>query len=121
MAIMRLCAEDMTYVCAGETVHGKEPVRGLDEQILAILPDHWRRVERLLVDGDVVVAWIVLGGTLAHDGKPFEADVCASSKSATTSSRKSPSTPTVPGCAAASSLRCKGPTARASASSAFLQ
>ena len=36
----------------------------------------WRRIERLLVDGDVVVAWIVLGGTLVADGQPFEAEVC---------------------------------------------
>ena len=41
------------------------------------MPDHWRRVEKLLVDGDVVVAWLTFGGTPTVNGVPFEVEVCS--------------------------------------------
>ncbi len=69
-----LCADNLDYVSM-TTVEGKAAARALDEAALAALPDHWRRIDRLLVSGDTVAVWLTFGGTPAGK-EPFEAEFC---------------------------------------------
>lgn len=68
-----LCADDFRYT-GMTTTHGKAAAREIDTPVFAGLPDHWRRVERILVSGDAVVVWLVFGGTPVATGKPFEVE-----------------------------------------------
>ena len=69
-----LGADDLVYASM-TTVKGMEAARALDEAALAKLPDHWRRIDRLLVSGDTVAIWLTFGGTPAGK-EPFEAELC---------------------------------------------
>jgi ketosteroid isomerase-like protein len=70
-----LCADDFRYV--GTTVReGKAEARAVDEPFFAQLPDHWRRIDKLLVSGNTVAAWLTFGGTPAASGRSFEAEFC---------------------------------------------
>jgi len=70
-----LCADDFQYV--GTAVReGKSEARAVDEPLFAALPDHWRRVDKLLVSGNTVVAWLTFGGTPTASGRTFEAEFC---------------------------------------------
>ena len=70
-----LCSDDLVYT-GMTTLHGKASARAFDEPAFAALPDHWRRVDRLLVSGEVVAVWLVLGGTPLASGTPFEVEFC---------------------------------------------
>ena len=70
-----LCADDFVYVGTTER-RGKAEARAVDEPLFAGLPDHWRRVERLLVSGDTVAVWLTFGGTPTANGRAFEAELC---------------------------------------------
>ena len=70
-----LCADDFLYV-GTSTRRGKEQARAVDEPFLSAIPDHWRRIDRLLVSGDTVAVWLTLGGTPVANGKAFEAELC---------------------------------------------
>ncbi|MDP1792589.1 MAG: nuclear transport factor 2 family protein [Acidimicrobiales bacterium] len=70
-----LCADDFTYTGTG-TRRGKDEARATDEPLFAALPDHWRRIEKLLVSGNTVVVWLTFGGTPAATGKSFESEFC---------------------------------------------
>ena len=71
-----LFAEDIVYTGASES-RGVAEARAANEPFFDNVPDHWRRVERLLVDGDVVVVWLTFGGTPRVNGVPFEVEVCS--------------------------------------------
>lgn len=70
-----LCANDLVYTGTAER-RGIEEARSIDEPIFAMLPDHWRRVERILVSGDTVAVWLTFGGTPTSNGRPFEIELC---------------------------------------------
>ena len=70
-----LCADD--FACIGSTERrGKSEARAVDEPLFTVLPDHWRRVEKLLVCGNTVAVWLTFGGTPTSTGRAFEADLC---------------------------------------------
>ena len=71
-----LFAEDIVYTGASES-RGIAEARAANELFFQNVPDHWRRVERMLVDGDMVVVWLTLGGTPRANGVPFEVEVCS--------------------------------------------
>ena len=72
-----LCADDLEYEYVGTMeLRGKAEARAFDEPGFVGLPDHWRRVEKLLVCGDTVAVWLIFGGTPTVTGQAFEADVC---------------------------------------------
>lgn len=70
-----LLAEDVTYVGVA-TTRGRDAARATDAPVFAMLPDHSRRVDRMLVSGDTVAAWLVFSGTHAATGERFEAEFC---------------------------------------------
>ena len=70
-----LCADDFEYIGTTER-RGIDEARAIDEPIFATLPDHWRRVEKLLVSGDKVAVWLTFGGTPTSNGQSFEIDLC---------------------------------------------
>jgi ketosteroid isomerase-like protein len=70
-----LCADDFAYIGTTER-RGIAEARAIDEPLFAGLPDHWRRVDKLLVSGDTVVVWLTLGGTPVANGVAFEAELC---------------------------------------------
>lgn len=70
-----LCAPDFTYTGTG-TRHGHAEARAIDEPLFSAIPDHWRRVDRILVSGEVVAVWLTLGGTPTATGRSFEAELC---------------------------------------------
>ena len=70
-----LFAEDILYTGWSE-FRGVAEARDANETFFKGVPDHWRRVERLLVDGDVVATWVTLGGTPTVNGTPFEIEFC---------------------------------------------
>jgi ketosteroid isomerase-like protein len=55
--------------------HGKTEARQLDEPLFALVPDHWRRFDKMIVAGDTVAIWGTFGAT-APSGKAFEVEVC---------------------------------------------
>ncbi|MCI0635236.1 MAG: nuclear transport factor 2 family protein [Actinobacteria bacterium] len=55
---------------------GRDAVTAGDKATLELIPDHWRTIERLLVDGDNVAFWLRFGGTIAATGKSFEVEIC---------------------------------------------
>ncbi|MGH9114082.1 MAG: nuclear transport factor 2 family protein [Acidimicrobiales bacterium] len=55
---------------------GRDAVTAGDRATLELIPDHWRKIERLLVDGDHVAFWLRFGGTIADTGKGFEVEIC---------------------------------------------
>ncbi|MGH9026895.1 MAG: nuclear transport factor 2 family protein [Acidimicrobiia bacterium] len=55
---------------------GREAVTAGDRATLELIPDHWRKIDRLLVDGDNVAFWLRFGGTVAATGKSFEVEIC---------------------------------------------
>lgn len=70
-----LLAEDISYT-AMTTTHGRAAARAVDAAGFAALPDHWRRIDRLLVSGDVVAVWLTFGGTPATTGEAMEVEFC---------------------------------------------
>lgn len=70
-----LCADDFAYTGTAAR-RGKAEARAVDEPLFASIPDHWRRVDKLLVSGDMVAVWLTLGGTPAANGQAFEAEFC---------------------------------------------
>jgi ketosteroid isomerase-like protein len=70
-----LCADDFAYIGTTER-RGKAAARAVDEPLFAGLPDHWRRVEKLLVCGDTVAVWLCFGGTPRATGRAFEVELC---------------------------------------------
>lgn len=70
-----LCADDFRYVGTTER-RGKAEARAVDEPLVEGIPDHWRRIDKALVSGNTVVAWLTLGGTPAASGRSFEAEFC---------------------------------------------
>lgn len=70
-----LCADDFRYVGTAERV-GHAAAREVDEPMFAAVPDHWRRIDKLIVGGDVVAVWLTLGGTPTATGQAFEAEFC---------------------------------------------
>ncbi|MFO7563622.1 MAG: nuclear transport factor 2 family protein [Enhygromyxa sp.] len=74
-AYYALCADDFTYT-GMTTTRGRDVARQIDAAAFAALPDHWRRVERILVSGDTVAVWLVFGGTSPATGEPFEIEFC---------------------------------------------
>lgn len=71
----QLCADDFLYV-GSTTRRGKAEAQAVDTPFFAALPDHWRRVEKLLVSGSTVAAWLTFGGTPTANGRPFEVEFC---------------------------------------------
>ena len=71
-----LFAEDILYTGASES-RGIAEARAANEPFFENVPDHWRRVERVLVDGDMVAAWLTFGGTPRANDTPFEVEVCS--------------------------------------------
>jgi len=67
--------DDFEYIGTTER-RGIDEARAIDEPIFATLPDHWRRVEKLLVSGDKVAVWLTFGGTPTSNGQSFEIDLC---------------------------------------------
>lgn len=57
-------------------LNGRDAVTAADRKIFALIPDHWRKIERLLVDGDTVAFWLRFGGTFAPTGERFEIEIC---------------------------------------------
>ncbi len=55
---------------------GRDAVTAGDRATLELIPDHWRKIERLLVDGDNVAFWLRFGGTIAATGESFEVEIC---------------------------------------------
>ena len=68
-------ADDVVSITPVATCRGKDEFRGYLDQ-LALIPDHWRRVERLVVSGDSVATWMVFGGTVGATGRSFEIEGC---------------------------------------------
>ncbi len=60
----------------GGEVEGAAAVTAADRKIFALVPDHWPRIDRLLVDGENVAFWLRFGGTLATTGEGFEIEIC---------------------------------------------
>jgi ketosteroid isomerase-like protein len=71
-----LLADDVTYRDASLECHGKGEVRALDEPVFTLIPDHWRRIDKLLVSGNVVAMWGTFGGTLSTTGTAIEVEAC---------------------------------------------
>jgi len=70
-----LCADDLRL--AGQVAaDGKEAARALDEQFFAALPDHRRRIDKILVSGDTVAVWITFAATPVATGVPLEFELC---------------------------------------------
>src|SRR4051794_15483898 len=70
-----LLAEDVVYT--GSAVrHGRGEARAFDQRVWEAVPDHWRTVEKLLVSGDVVAAWIKFGGTVERTSRRFGLEFC---------------------------------------------
>ena len=70
-----LCADDLRL--AGQiTAEGKEAARALDEQFFAALPDHRRRIDKILVSGDTVAVWVTFGATPIATDVPLEFEFC---------------------------------------------
>jgi ketosteroid isomerase-like protein len=44
--------------------------------MFAALPDHWRRVDRILEVGDTVAVWPTFGATASATQTSFEVEVC---------------------------------------------
>lgn len=55
---------------------GRDAVIAGDRATLELIPDHYRKIERLLVDGDNVAIWLRFGGTIAATGESFEVEIC---------------------------------------------
>lgn len=70
-----LLHDDVVITGTGET-RGLEANRMLDTTIFGVLPDHWRRVDRILEVGDTVAAWLTFGATASATQRPFEVEVC---------------------------------------------
>jgi ketosteroid isomerase-like protein len=70
-----MCADDFAYIGTTER-RGKSEARAVDEPLFAGLPDHWRRLEKLLVCGDTVAVWLTFGGTPTATGRAFETELC---------------------------------------------
>ena len=70
-----LCADDFAYIGMSER-RGIAEARATDEPLFAGLPDHWRRVDKLLVSGDTVAVWLTFGGTPTATGRSFQAELC---------------------------------------------
>lgn len=70
-----LCAVDFRYVWTAERI-GHSAAREVDEPIFAAMPDHWRRIDKLIVSGDVVAVWLTFGGTPTPTGRRLEAELC---------------------------------------------
>ena len=71
-----LFAEDIVYTGANES-RGIAAARATNEPFFESVPDHWRRVDRLLVAGDTVAVWLTFGGTPRATGVPYEVEVCS--------------------------------------------
>lgn len=71
-----LCAEDFTSCVGRQSRGGVAEARTMDEPLFAALPDHWRRIDKLLVSGDTVVVWLTFGGTPTRTGRPVTLDLC---------------------------------------------
>lgn len=70
-----LLHDDVVITGTGET-RGLEANRVLDATVFAALPDHWRRVDRILEAGHTVAVWLTFGATASATEKPFEVEVC---------------------------------------------
>ena len=70
-----LGADDLRLDGAVSAV-GKEAARALDEEFFAVLPDHRRRIDKILVSGDTVAVWITFGATPIATGVPLEFELC---------------------------------------------
>ncbi len=71
-----LLADDVTCRDGSVERHGKSEVRALDEPVFELIPDHWRRIDKLLVSGNVVALWGAFGGTLSTTGTTIEIEAC---------------------------------------------
>lgn len=70
-----LLHDDVVVTGTGET-RGLEANRALDTAMFAALPDHWRRIDRILATGDTVAVWLTFGGTSSATQKSFEVEAC---------------------------------------------
>jgi ketosteroid isomerase-like protein len=71
-----LCADDFVYSVGPSVVRGKPAARAVDEPAYTALPDHWRRIDKILASRDTVAVWLTFGGTRSADGVAREVDVC---------------------------------------------
>ncbi|MEX0664504.1 MAG: nuclear transport factor 2 family protein [Acidimicrobiia bacterium] len=55
---------------------GRDAVIAGDRATLELIPDHWRKIDRLLVDGERVAIWLRFGGTIAATSESFEVEIC---------------------------------------------
>ncbi|MEL6343118.1 MAG: nuclear transport factor 2 family protein [Myxococcota bacterium] len=69
-------SEDFRYVTPLYTVTGKDATIEADRPLFAQLSHHWRQIDRSLASGDKVAIWMRFGGTVAHNAKTFEVEVC---------------------------------------------
>ena len=67
--------DDVVSTTPVATCRGKDEFRGYLTRLDGI-PDHWRRIERLVVSGDSVATWLTFGGTVAVTGRSFEMEGC---------------------------------------------
>jgi ketosteroid isomerase-like protein len=70
-----LFADDVVWVAEPwGTFTGRDEATGYLERGLDAVPDHQRRVEKLLVSGDDVATWVSFTGTF--QGRPVEMEFC---------------------------------------------
>ena len=76
IAAYRDFAEDCVLTSKSGSIDGRDAMAESDRHILGQLSTHARRVERIIVDGDDAVTWVVWSGTVAATGKTFECPLC---------------------------------------------
>jgi ketosteroid isomerase-like protein len=75
-AYCALMAPDVLSKSPMGTLSSRAEVEETFTANLDLMPDNWRTVDRLIVDGPTVVAQLTFGGTIAATGKSFEIEVC---------------------------------------------
>ena len=70
-----MCADDFVMTSELGRFTGKAELRAALSPF-ADIPDHWRTIERIEVDGGSVSVWLRFGGTFASTGRAFEMDGC---------------------------------------------
>jgi ketosteroid isomerase-like protein len=71
-----VCTADVVSTTPLGTARGRVELAAYLQNAFDGIPDHWRRIERLVVSGDDVATWVRFGGTAAATGRSFELEGC---------------------------------------------
>ena len=71
-----LLTDDVVMVSSMAKLVGKAQVLAGLRENLGMASEHWRTVDRLLVNGDHVATWLINGGVVAESGNRWQMESC---------------------------------------------